>query len=77
MTKPADPLAQVPDPGDAFKNPTQAGFIRRMQTAISAALTDRPGANSATPMVLLSSPSGQVWSITVSDTGAISAASLR
>lgn len=71
--KAANPLGALADPVDTFKNPAQAGFIRRMQEVISTALIDRPGRNSATSGVLLTSPNGTPYLITVSDAGAISA----
>lgn len=68
----ADPFAQLRDPGELFKNPEQASFIRNLigilRTTVSASLSRE----SASPSMMLQAPGGKVYRVVVADDGTLS-----
>jgi hypothetical protein len=61
---------QFPDPAATGVNPA---YMVRVLAAIKAAFIPVVSKDESVPRILLSSPSGKVYSITVSDTGTITA----
>jgi hypothetical protein len=67
----ADRLQGLQPPEEVFKNPIQLTFMRTLIDILRRALREMVSSQSAAPQVLLTSPNGTVFKITVSDAGAI------
>jgi hypothetical protein len=61
---------QFPDPSGTGVNPA---YMTRVLSALRSAFLSVVSKDESVPRILLSSPSGKVYSITVSDTGTITA----
>ena len=71
--KPADPLAQITDPGIAFKNPDQQQFLRQFRDTLSDAIGSKAGRTTSVPFIMLDAPNGTTYKITVDNSGTVSA----
>jgi hypothetical protein len=61
---------QFPDPSATGVNPA---YMTRVLSALRSAFLSVVSKDESVPRILLSSPSGKVYSITVSDTGTVTA----
>ncbi len=74
---PVDRLAQLNDPTDVFKNPSQLGFIRGLVDVLRGMARDFISRDTATTHFILLSPNGTAYRVTVSDAGALVVANAR
>lgn len=71
IAQPAEKLAIIGDPGDVFRNPQQAEYMRTLTRGISDALRGTVSSDTASTSILLLSPNGQAWRLMVDDAGAL------
>lgn len=69
--RPADPLAQLNDPGEVFRNPSQVEFIRTLIQFVRDAFSRTIFRDQAAPDIMLLAPSGQSFRVTVGDDGTL------
>lgn len=77
VVQPVDRLAQLNDPADAFKNPAQLGFMRVLVEALRRMSTDFISRDTASTHIMLLSPNGTAYRVTVSDAGVVTAVNAR
>jgi hypothetical protein len=71
QTRRVDRLTALNDPGEAFKNPAQLGFIRTLVDIIRRMSNEFVSQETASPFFLLQAPGGVVYRVTVNDAGAL------
>lgn len=77
-TRPVSRLQHVNDPDpNVFKNPLQLEYIRTLVDVLRRLDTDMVSTNTASPSVLLASPNGTVFRVTVADDGTLTAVNAR
>jgi hypothetical protein len=69
--QPADPLGQLNDPAEAFKNPAQIEFFRVFLRLLRTALAKMVQRDQAATHVTLVSPGGKSYVVRVNETGAL------
>ena len=74
---PVDPLNELGNPEQAFKNPDQLQFMRQFIDIIRTQFSKFVSRDVAAPFITLQSPSGKSFRITVNDDGTISATNAR
>jgi hypothetical protein len=71
VSLPAGPLDQLNDPGEVFRNPAQVEFVRTLVRFIRNGFSRSVMRDQAAPSILLASPGGRVFKVTVSDDGEV------
>jgi hypothetical protein len=74
---PADPLNEYADPSQAFKNPDHARFLSGFIEAVRQQLQSSVQSNQGAPHVILMSPNGTGYRVTVADDGTVTTAPAR
>jgi hypothetical protein len=72
-----DRLSGLNDPSEAFKNPVQLGFIRVLVDIIRQMSADMVSRNTAAPHMILVSPNGTAYRVTVADDGTLTTVNAR
>jgi hypothetical protein len=72
-----DRLAQLNDPTDAFKSPAQLNFVRTLVDILRRMSQDFVARDTASPYVILLSPNGTAYKVTVADDGTLQAVNAR
>lgn len=70
-------FAELNDPGDVFKNPTQLLFMRTLLDIVKRAFADFISMNTANPQFMLISPAGKIYKITIDDAGVLQSEYIR
>jgi hypothetical protein len=73
VAQPAGPLDQLNDPGEVFRNPVQVEFIRTLVRFVRNGFGRAVMRDQAAPSILLASPAGRVFKVTVSEDGQVTA----
>lgn len=72
-----DRLAHLNDPADVFKNPVQLTFMRVLIDIIRRMSSEMLSRESAAPFILLTSPDGTAYKVTVADDGTLTTVNAR
>lgn len=68
---PVDRLQPLNDPADAFKNPAQLSFMRVLIDIIRRMASDMVSRDTATSHIILRSPNGTAYRVSVDDAGVL------
>lgn len=71
LQQPGSRLQDLNDPQGAFKNPLQLTFMRILVDVLKDLFQSAVKSNTATPHILLQSPDGTVYKLSVDDAGAV------
>lgn len=74
---PVDPLNELGDPAQAFRNGDQLQFVRTLISIIRTQFGKFISSDTAVPFVLLRSPAGKTFRVEVNDDGQITATDAR
>lgn len=74
---PVDPLNELGNPEQAFRNPDQLQFMRQLIDIIRTQFGKFVARDVASPYIMLQSPGGNTFRVTVSDDGKITATNAR
>lgn len=72
-----DRLASLNDPVDAFKAPAQLSFMRVLIDIIRQISSSAVTYDTAAPHIILLSPNGTAYRVTVNDTGVLTTVNAR
>jgi hypothetical protein len=74
---PIDPLNELGDPAQAFKNPDQLQYVRQLVDIIRTQFGKAVTRDTAVPFFYLQSPGGKTFRVTVADDGTLTATDAR
>lgn len=72
-----EPLQQLADPGEVFQNPRHVEWLQTFLKMLRTFLAGVVVREQATPYVIMSSPSGRAFRVSVTDEGEITAVPIR
>lgn len=76
-SRPIDPLAELNDPEAVFRDPGQLQFMRTLVNTIRRVFSAMIRYDQAAPQIILTSPNGTAYIVTVGDDGVLTARTAR